>query len=38
MTGSEQQIKAAFVKLRDQMRDFIEKMPGILEKESTKQE
>jgi arsenate reductase len=37
MVGTEQQIKAAFVKLRDQMKKFIEKMPGILEKESTEQ-
>jgi arsenate reductase len=34
MAGTEQQIKAAFVKLRDQMKKFIEKMPKILEKES----
>lgn len=38
MIGSEQQIKAAFVKLRDQMKKFIEKMPKILEQESTGQE
>jgi arsenate reductase len=37
MTGTEQQIKAAFVKLRDQMRRFIEKMPKILEKENAEQ-
>jgi arsenate reductase len=37
MTGNEQQIKAAFVKLRDQMKKFIEKMPKILENESTTQ-
>ena len=37
MIGTEQQIKAAFVKLRDQMKEFIEKMPKILEKESAKQ-
>jgi arsenate reductase len=37
MTGTEQQIKAAFVKLRDQMKEFIEKMPGILEKENAEQ-
>jgi arsenate reductase len=36
-TGSEQQIKAAFVKLRDQMKEFVEEMPEIFEKESTKQ-
>ncbi len=34
MIGTEQQIKAAFVKLRDQMKEFVEKMPEILEKES----
>ena len=37
MIGTEQQIKAAFVKLRDRMKKFIEKMPEILEKESTEQ-
>jgi len=37
MIGTEQQIKAAFVKLRDQMKEFIEKMPKILEKESAEQ-
>lgn len=34
ITGNEEQIKAAFVKLRDQMKEFIEKMPEILENES----
>lgn len=33
MTGTEQQIKAAFIKLRDQMKEFISKMPEILENE-----
>jgi len=37
MVGTEQQIRAAFVKLRDQMKEFIEKMPQILENESTEQ-
>jgi arsenate reductase len=37
MTGTEQQIKAAFVKLRDQMKEFIAKMPEILERESAEQ-
>ncbi len=37
MTGTEQQIKAAFVKLRDQMKEFIKKVPKILENESTEQ-
>jgi len=37
MTGTEQQIKAAFVKLRDQMKEFIAKMPEILENESAEQ-
>jgi arsenate reductase len=37
MIGTERQIKAAFVKLRDQMKEFIEKMPKILEKESAEQ-
>jgi arsenate reductase len=37
MIGTEQQIKTAFIKLRDQMKKFIEKMPKILESESTKQ-
>jgi hypothetical protein len=32
MIGTEQQIKAAFVKLRKQIKEFIEKMPEILEK------
>jgi arsenate reductase len=34
MIGTEQQIKAAFIKLRDQMKEFVEKMPEILENES----
>lgn len=37
MTGTEQQIKAAFVKLRDQTKEFIGKMPEILENESAEQ-
>jgi len=37
MIGTEQQIKAAFIKLRDQMKEFIQKMPEILENESTEQ-
>ena len=37
MTGTEQQIQAAFVKLRDQVKEFIAKMPEILEKESVEQ-
>jgi len=37
ITGTEQQIKAAFVKLRDQMKEFIAKMPEILENESAEQ-
>jgi len=37
MIGTEQQIKAAFIKLRDQMKEFIQKMPEILENESAKQ-
>jgi len=37
MRGTEQQVKAAFVELRDQMKQFIEKMPDILENESAKQ-
>jgi arsenate reductase len=32
MIGTEQQIKAAFVKLREQIKEFTEKMPGILKK------
>jgi arsenate reductase len=32
MIGTEQQIKAAFVKLRERIKEFTEKMPGILEK------
>lgn len=38
MTGSEQQIKTAFVKLRGRMKAFIEKMPKILESESAEQQ
>ena len=37
MNGTERQIKEAFVKLREQMKEFIEKMPEILEKESPDQ-
>lgn len=37
MTGTEQQIKAAFVKLRDQMKEFIAEMPEILEKGGAEQ-
>lgn len=37
MPGTEKQIKEAFVKLRDRLKNFIERMPQILEKESTKQ-
>jgi arsenate reductase len=37
MIGTEQQIKAAFVELRDQMKEFIEKMSKILEKGSAEQ-
>jgi arsenate reductase len=37
MVGTEQHIKAEFVKLRDQMKEFIEKMPKILENESAVQ-
>ncbi len=37
ITGNEEQIKAAFVKLRDQMKEFIEKMPETLENESYEQ-
>ena len=35
--GTRQQIQAAFVKLRDQMKEFIEKMPKILENKSAEQ-
>jgi arsenate reductase len=35
--GTEKQIKASFVKLRDQVKTFIEQMPQILEKESSEQ-
>lgn len=37
MLRTEQQIKAAFVKLRDQMKEFIAKMPEIQENESAEQ-
>lgn len=36
-TGTKQQIKTAFVKLRDRMKEFIAKMPEVLEKGSTEQ-
>ncbi len=35
MAGSEQQIKAAFIKLRDQMKNFVKKMPKILENQNS---
>lgn len=37
MPGTEKQIKAAFIKLRDQLKTFIEQLPRILEKESSEQ-
>jgi len=37
MLGTKQEIMAAFRKLRDQVRDFVEKIPEVLETKSTKQ-
>jgi len=37
MSGTEKQIKASFVKLRDQLKTLIEQLSQILEKESTEQ-
>ena len=37
MSGTDKQIKEAYVKLRDRLKNFIEQMPQILEKESPEQ-